>query len=67
MKKKKFNISDIVYFVTDEEQIGFIVTGIIERKTHYDYLVSYGSNHEVEVSEVEISKDKDLVIKFSGN
>lgn len=67
MKKRKFSIGDIVYFITDEEQIGFVVTGVIERSTHHYYLVSYGSNPEVEVSEIEISKEIDLGIRFSRN
>ncbi len=67
MRKKEFKIGQLVYFVTDPEQIAFIVTGIIEREHGYVYLVSYGSNPEVEVYSMEISNEIDLNIKFSSN
>lgn len=57
--KKKYKVTDIVYLVTDPEQYQRIVTGIIERASHYTYLVSCGSDEETEHFDFELSDTKD--------
>lgn len=57
--KKKFKIGDIVYLVTDPEQYQRMVTGIIERQTHFEYLLSCGADEETPHLDIEISTDKD--------
>lgn len=53
----KFEIGDIVYFITDVEQLPRMVTGILVYNETIDYEVSYNQSC-CYASEIEISKEK---------
>lgn len=57
MNQKEYNIGDIVYHVTDEENTAYMVTGIVERLNHYTYLIS-NKGGEVEALSLELSINK---------
>tara|TARA_R110000851_G_scaffold108617_1_gene230035 strand:- start:19642 stop:19836 length:195 start_codon:yes stop_codon:yes gene_type:complete len=55
----KFMIGEIVYLVTDEEQLKRIVTGYLIRSGNLiEYLLSHGSNGFVYAVDIEITKVK---------
>lgn len=56
-----YKIGDIVYVITDQEQIARVVTGIEIRPGSVAYLVSYISS-EHRYYEFEISVEKNIMI-----
>jgi hypothetical protein len=54
--ENEFNIGDIVYLKTDEQQRQRIITGILIRDNRVGYYVSY-IDHETHHFEIEMSKD----------
>ena len=62
--RKKFNLGDIVYLITDEEQKRRMVTGILERSSGYVYYLSCGEGFETNHYHFEISDKEDLVFKL---
>ena len=61
-----FQIGEIVYFVTDVEQRMLIVTGILIRQNGISYEVSHNGD-STWINPIEISKDKNDLLKFSDN
>lgn len=55
MTELEFN--QIVYFIMDEENEPFIITGIVDRGEYTSYLVG-NKNGEKEVTKFEISSNK---------
>jgi hypothetical protein len=56
----KFNIGDIVYFVTDPEQREFLVIALIVELTCIRYRVGHSSITESECNCLELSKEKKI-------
>lgn len=60
-------MGEIVYFKTDLEQRPYLVVGIVERMTEYNYLVSHVDCPEVEAREIEITRDRDMSLIIFNN
>ena len=59
--KTKYNIGQIVYLITDEEQLGRMVTSIVVLQENvYSYVLKFGVN-ESQHFEIEISSEKDIL------
>jgi hypothetical protein len=58
-KIEKYNIGDIVFLITDKEQIPRQITGILQRPYTYVY---YLSNNTSETSHYDIEFSRDINI-----
>lgn len=63
--ENKFDIGDIVYLVTDPDQIRRIITGITIRPTGILYEVSLGAT-DSDHYDFELSLEPNIVIKTSS-
>lgn len=56
-RKAKFTYAQVVYHLALEEKLRGIVVGVIDRGSHYEYIVDWGpsegltENHEVTLSD----------------
>lgn len=58
MREFKFKIGDIVYLVTDIDNMPYMITGIVIRSKGIMYLASRASENEIEFNEFEFSETK---------
>ena len=56
--KTRFNIGQIVYFVTDEMQMEYIVVAVVIYADWTRYKVAHGSENETECREIELTETK---------
>lgn len=54
----KFNIGQIVYLITDEMQLEYIVVAIVVYSNFIKYKLAHASSDEVECLEYEIAETK---------
>lgn len=62
-RKAEYELGDLVYLVTDQDQEQRMVTGIMYRPGTVLYLLS-GGDKETEHYGIEISKEKDTSIQY---
>ena len=56
--KTRFNIGQIVYFVTDEMRLEHIVVAIVIYADCTRYKVAHASDNETECKEIELTETK---------
>ena len=62
----KFGLGDIVYFKTDREQLPRMVIGMFFFMGGIVYELSY-NGERVSAYEIELTKDKDILIEMNVN
>lgn len=60
--ESKFEIGQIVYLVTEPTDYEYMVTGLLVRNTHTEYMLRCGSMGETSHEEIEISSEKPIKI-----
>ena len=62
-KIEKYNIGDIVFLITDKEQIPRQITGILQRPSSYIYYLSNNTN-ETSHYDIEFSRDINILTQL---
>jgi len=57
----EFNLGDIVYLITDTEQLPRMVTGILFTADHIEYYLTSGTDETKHLA-IEINSDRDILI-----
>lgn len=62
-KIEKYNIGDIVFIITDKEQVPKQITGILQRPSGYVYYLSNNTN-ETTHYDIEFSRDINILTQL---